>query len=65
MAHYTRSMNSGTTLTDHLTQTSVDIYGASRLGTASLARTITSEVSSITFVGVPVYDSSVIDQRIA
>ncbi|MBI1266449.1 MAG: hypothetical protein GC193_03355 [Cryomorphaceae bacterium] len=51
--------------TTHLTQTSVDIYGAARLGAASLVREVGAELSNITFVGVPVYDSPVIDQRIA
>ncbi|MBI1268258.1 MAG: hypothetical protein GC193_12605 [Cryomorphaceae bacterium] len=51
--------------TTHLTQTSVDIYGAARLGAASLVREVSAVLSNITFVGVPVYDSSVIDQRIA
>lgn len=63
LTHYTSTMpNLSTT---HLTQTSVDIYGAERLGAASLAREVSAGVSNITFVGVPVYDSSVIDQRIA
>ncbi|MBI1267849.1 MAG: hypothetical protein GC193_10515 [Cryomorphaceae bacterium] len=53
------------TTTTHLTQTSVDIYGAARLGAASLVREVSAELSNITFVGVPVNDSPGIDQRIA
>ncbi|MBI1266451.1 MAG: hypothetical protein GC193_03365 [Cryomorphaceae bacterium] len=62
LTHYTQTMPTTTT---HLTQTSVDIYGAARLGAASLVREVSAELSNITFVGVQVYDSSVIDQRIA
>ncbi|MBI1266440.1 MAG: hypothetical protein GC193_03310 [Cryomorphaceae bacterium] len=50
--------------TTHLSQTSVDIYGAARLGAASLVREVSAELSNITFVGVRVYDSSVIDRNI-
>ncbi|MBI1266443.1 MAG: hypothetical protein GC193_03325 [Cryomorphaceae bacterium] len=62
LTHYTQTMS---TITTHLTQTFVDIYNAARLGAASLVREVSAELSNITFVGAQVYDSSVIDQRIA